>query len=95
LSVDGKYHVDIFKVPHHGSARNVTREFFSEITADVYIISADGTYGNPDFETLGWIVETAREASRKIKIVFTNETDSTQSLLNKYLNGIGIIQWNC
>ena len=84
LSADGKYHVDIFKVPHHGSARNVTREFFSEITADQYIISADGTYGNPDYETLCWIVETAKEGNRKIKIIFTNETDSTKSLLDKY-----------
>lgn len=89
LTPDGKYHVDIFKVPHHGSARNATKEFFRDVTADTYVISADGTYGNPDLETLMWIVETAKESDRKIKIIFTNETDSTKELLTKY----PIVDW--
>jgi beta-lactamase superfamily II metal-dependent hydrolase len=84
LSANGSFHVDILKVPHHGSQRNVTRDFFKEVTADTYIISADGTYDNPDYETLVWIVETAKDAARKIKIVFTNETSSTKELLKNY-----------
>ena len=84
LLKNGKFHTDIIKVPHHGSARNATKEFFAAITADTYIISADGTYGNPDYETLTWIVETAKEGNRKIKIIFTNDTDSTKELLTKY-----------
>ncbi len=84
LSGDGKFHVDVFKVPHHGSQRNVTRDFFKEVTADTYVISADGTNGNPDEETLGWIVETAKEAGRKIQFIFTNETSSTTAFQNKY-----------
>jgi beta-lactamase superfamily II metal-dependent hydrolase len=84
LSTDGKYHATVFKVPHHGSQRNVTRKFFSEVTADTYVISADGTYDNPDYDTLTWIVETAKEAGRIIRIVFTNETPSTKKLLNNY-----------
>lgn len=84
LSDDGKFHVDVLKVPHHGSQRNVTRDFFKDVTADTYVISADGTNGNPDEETLSWIIETAKEAGRKIQIIFTNETPSTKGLLNKY-----------
>jgi beta-lactamase superfamily II metal-dependent hydrolase len=84
LSADGTYHVDIFKVPHHGSKRNSTKKFFAEVTADTYIISADGTYDNPDDETLFWIVETAKEAGRKIRLIVTNQTSSTNSLLQKY-----------
>ena len=84
LSADGKLHVDIFKVPHHGSARNVTKEFFGDVTADTYIISADGTYGNPDYETLTWIVESAKEVDRKIEIFFTNHTEATDKLLENY-----------
>ena len=87
LLKNGKFHIDIFKVPHHGSARNVTKEFFTEVTADTYIISADGTYGNPDFETLSWIVETAKEANRNIKIIFTNETESAKELIIQYPPG--------
>ena len=83
LSADGNLHVDIFKVPHHGSMRNTTKQFFEEVTADIYIISADGTYDNPDDETLYRIVESAQKAGRKIKIVLTNETTSTAALLQK------------
>ncbi len=84
LSADGKIHVDLFKVPHHGSKRNTTKKFFEEVTADVYVISADGTYDNPDDDTLFWIVESANAAGRKVKLVFTNETTSTAALLAKY-----------
>lgn len=84
LSDTGSFHVDIFKVPHHGSQRNVTKALFQEVTADMYVISADGTNGNPDFVTLCWIVEAAKEAGRQIQIIVTNKTPSTESLVDKY-----------
>lgn len=84
LSTDGKLQVDILKVPHHGSMRNCKQQFFREVTANTYIISADGTNDNPDTELLYWIVEAAKAAGRKIKLVFTNETESTAALLEKY-----------
>ncbi len=33
-------------------------EFFEAITADFYILSGDGKHGNPDRNTLDWIVES-------------------------------------
>jgi hypothetical protein len=48
----GKLHVDILKLPHHGSIRNVEKDFFEAITADHYVISANGRDGNPESETL-------------------------------------------
>jgi hypothetical protein len=51
-ATDGTLHVDLLKLPHHGSARNVTPEFFATVTADHYVISADGKNGNPDNPTL-------------------------------------------
>lgn len=84
LSADGSFHVTIFKVPHHGSIRNIPKGFFEKITADTYVISADGTYGNPDEETLCLIVEAAQKAGRKIQLMVTNETDSTTALQQKY-----------
>jgi hypothetical protein len=41
-------HVDLLKVPHHGSWRNLSKDFFERIEADHYVFSADGKYGNPD-----------------------------------------------
>jgi hypothetical protein len=57
--LDGTLHLDVLKVPHHGSNRDVEVEFFEQVTADHYVISANGKYGNPDPETLEMIA-TAR-----------------------------------
>lgn len=80
LGPDGKLHVDILKVPHHGSIRNAPPYFFEQVTANIYVISADGTYGNPDLETLLLIVDAAHRADRRIKLVVTNPTDTVTQL---------------
>ena len=51
----GKLGVDVLKVPHHGSDRNVDRDYFETIVADHYVISADGKFDNPDVDTLKMI----------------------------------------
>ncbi|MDH3523407.1 MAG: hypothetical protein OES32_07445 [Acidobacteriota bacterium] len=48
LLADGKLHVDLLKLPGHGSDRNVNADFFAAVTADHYVVSADGRHGNPD-----------------------------------------------
>lgn len=80
----GKLHIDVLKVPHHGSDRNTSREFFETITADRYIISANGKHQNPDYATLSWIVEAAHQQGREIEIIITNETPSTKKILKDY-----------
>jgi hypothetical protein len=57
LLKSGKIHVDLLKLPHHGSDRNVETDFFRAITADHYVISADGRHGNPEVSTLQMISE--------------------------------------
>lgn len=44
----GHLHVDVLKMPHHGSDRNVDHVFFERITADHYVFSGDGRHGNPE-----------------------------------------------
>jgi beta-lactamase superfamily II metal-dependent hydrolase len=85
LTRRGKLHVDVLKVQHHGSDRNASRDFFACVTADTYVLSANGKYGNPDLTTLQWIVETAHDRQRPITLVVTNETQSI-SELQKRLN---------
>ena len=80
LDAAGKCHVDVLKVAHHGSDRNATRTFFRKVTADRYLISANGKDGNPDLPTLTWIVEEAAAAGRAIEIVASNETPSILQL---------------
>jgi hypothetical protein len=84
LDDDGKLHVTMLKLPHHGSDRNATRKFFTRVTADLYVACANGKDGNPDTSTLIWIVEAARDAGRKIRIFATNETPSLIKLQEEY-----------
>ncbi|HVS14346.1 MAG TPA: hypothetical protein VMV46_10495 [Thermoanaerobaculia bacterium] len=84
LDAAGRLHVDALKVAHHGSDRNATRTFFRKVTADRYLISANGRDDNPDTATLTWIVEEAAHAGREIEIVVSNETPSTQRLLQAF-----------
>ncbi len=84
LDRDGRCHVDILKLAHHGSELDVNKEFFERVTADIYVVSANGRYGNPDFSTLTWVVEAAKEARRKMQFVFTNRAPPITKLLKKY-----------
>jgi hypothetical protein len=55
LEPGGTIHVDVLKLPHHGSDRNVATDFFRRVTADHYIVSGDGKYGNPEVATFEMI----------------------------------------
>jgi hypothetical protein len=52
LRPGGEMKVDIFKVPHHGSDRDMEPIVFKRIPADHYIFSGNGEHGNPERETL-------------------------------------------
>lgn len=83
LPEDGNLHVNVLKVPHHGSNRNVSQDFFYRITADTYVISANDRTGqdNPDYDTLKWLVVAARDQGRTPEIVVTNMTKNTKKIL--------------
>jgi len=57
LLKNGKIHVDLLKIPHHGSDNNVDTDFFRSITADHYVVSGDGEHGNPEVSTFQMISE--------------------------------------
>lgn len=67
---DGRCHVGVLKIPHHGSDRNVATEFFQQVTADHYVISANGKFGNPDPPTLKML--TGARGSDEYTIHLTN-----------------------
>jgi hypothetical protein len=66
-------HVDVLKVPHHGSANNMEVSFFKTITADHYVFSGNGEHGNPERETIEMLF-TARGKS-KMTLYFTYPID--------------------
>lgn len=52
LKRGGNMHVDVLKVPHHGSANNLDDDFFKRITAAHYVFSGNGEHGNPEREAI-------------------------------------------
>ncbi|MHA7775534.1 MBL fold metallo-hydrolase [Roseibium sp. M-1] len=57
LDANGKVHFNIVKLPHHGSDRNVSSQFFERVTADHYVLCGDGKHGNPEPNTLRMLFE--------------------------------------
>ena len=72
LLEDGTCHFDILKMPHHGSDRNVSTEFFQQVTADHYVISGNGQHGNPEIAALKMLSE-ARAGDDGFTVHLTNE----------------------
>jgi hypothetical protein len=52
-----RMHVDLLKVPHHGSSNNLETSFFAQITADHYVFSGNGEHGNPERESIEMLLE--------------------------------------
>lgn len=48
MDANGRIHVDIFKVPHHGAHNSYSDALASRVTADQYIFCGDGDHGNPE-----------------------------------------------
>lgn len=63
-------HVDILKVPHHGSANNLERAFFERVTADHYVFSGDGEHGNPEREALEMLVLARKKKPMTIHLTY-------------------------
>ncbi len=66
-----KVHFDVIKLPHHGSDRNVSPEFFSRVTADHYIMSGNGKHGNPEPETFEMLFSARPELNYQIYLTYS------------------------
>jgi hypothetical protein len=84
LDSKGCLHVNILKIPHHGSVHDMTKDFLKVVTADIYVISANGKYNDPSFKVLSWIVETAHEQNREVLLYLTNHVEEGDRLLKTY-----------
>ena len=71
---DGVFHVDVMKVPHHGSARNVSRKFFSQVTADTYVFRPMAPMATLTSRLSAGLSPRIKEQRRKAKLIFTNAT---------------------
>ncbi len=70
LKAGGKMHVDILKVPHHGSSNNLDDDFFERILADHYVFSGDGEHGNPERESMEMLFRARGEDPFTIHLTY-------------------------
>ena len=54
LRADGTYHVNVLKIPHHGSTHNFEPklDFFKRVTADNYVFCGNGADTNPEIDVI-------------------------------------------
>jgi hypothetical protein len=85
LFKDGNFSVDILKLPHHGSDRNVSTDFFRTVLATNYVISADGTYDNPDMTTLEMISEARTDDNFSVHLTNGDGKKNLKKKLQNFL----------
>lgn len=52
LDTDGRIHVKVLKVQHHGALANVETDFVKRVTADHYVFCGNGAHHNPEVEVV-------------------------------------------
>lgn len=61
--------LDLFKLPHHGSKNNMSKELIEMIDCKMYLVSTNGkSHGHPDKEVLAKIIDFNKD--KNIEIVF-------------------------
>lgn len=80
MNAQDRCSVDLLKVPHHGSDRNVSTDFFRKVRAKHYVFSANGKHHNPDTATLEML--TAARGASRYTMYFTNRVADVDAFLD-------------
>jgi Metallo-beta-lactamase superfamily len=70
IAAGGSLEVDIVKLPHHGSDRNVDEDFLTRVTAPAYLFTGNGEYGNPERETFRMLAEARPDAKIALHLTY-------------------------
>ncbi len=65
--------VDLLKMPHHGSDRNMERSFLERVVADHYVFSGDGEHGNPERKTFQMLRDARKDENFLIHLTYPLE----------------------
>jgi hypothetical protein len=67
--------ITAFKLPHHGSANNLSRKLIESVDCSRYIVSTDGSvHSHPDHQAL---LRILRYSERKPRLLFNSEVKTT------------------
>lgn len=92
LASGATLHIDVMKVPHHGSEHNMTPEFAERVTADHYIFCGNGFSANPEVDVIDCIVKKRRQALPNKP--FTLWFNSTSTLSKKHATHMRKVEKN-
>jgi hypothetical protein len=84
--------LDILKLPHHGSVRDYGADFFHRLHARHYVVSANGRYGNPEDQTLQWLIESRSDDD--FTIWLTNRTNPAHHEYEQRLSALFNSYWS-
>lgn len=71
----GRLRVDAFKIPHHGSRRNLSREMIEALNCPRFLVSTDGSrFGHPDPEALARVIKFGGELP---ELIFNYRSEKT------------------
>lgn len=75
LANGGKVKLDAFKIPHHGSRHNISKELLALIDCDHYLISTNGSYfHHPDPIAISRIIKYGGD---NVNLYFNYKSDET------------------
>lgn len=84
--------VDLIKLPHHGSNRNITTKFINDVETDRYLVSTNSKkYNHPDMDVLAKIICKKTDYIKKVYFNYTLEKLNTLLKLIDNLSGIDFI----
>lgn len=67
----GSLQVDMLKMPHHGSDRNVDEDFLARITAPRYLFTGNGEHGNPERKTFEMVADARPGAAMEFYLTYS------------------------
>jgi hypothetical protein len=85
LLTNDRLHVEILKMPHHGSDHNVELDFFQTITADHYVFSGDGGYGNPELATLRMVMQSRTDDDFTLHLTYRDGKKDLGAKIDQFL----------
>lgn len=70
IMTGGSLAVDLLKMPHHGSDRNVDEDFLRRVTAPAYLFTGNGEHGNPERGTFEMLAATRPGTEMKFYLTY-------------------------
>lgn len=69
-----KYRIDLFKLPHHGSRANLTREIIEKLDCERFAVSTSGAvFGHPDPEAISRILKFGEAPAKTLYFNYASD----------------------